>query len=67
MAGDGDHHRARLERLPRGRRRFVKLEPLLDELLECVKIVRNPAVDRATGQPLATPLVATTTSRKSRR
>jgi hypothetical protein len=50
--------RARGERLPRGRRRLVKLEPLLDELLECVKIVRNPkANDRATGQPHATPLV----------
>lgn len=32
-----------------------KLEPLMDELLACVKIIRNPkANDRATGQPLAT-------------
>jgi hypothetical protein len=37
---------------------FVKLEPLLDELLECVNRIRNPAVnDRTTGQPHATPLV----------
>lgn len=37
---------------------FVKLEPLLDELLECVKIIRNPGLNtRETGFPHATPIV----------
>lgn len=38
---------------------FVKLEPLLDELIGCVKIVRDPKVnDPATGRPFATPIVS---------
>lgn len=38
---------------------FVKIEPLLDELMGCVRIVRNPkAIDPATGKPLATPMVS---------
>lgn len=37
---------------------FAKLEPLLDELLGCVKIIRDPSVkDRASGAVVATPLV----------
>lgn len=38
---------------------FAKLEPLLDEMFECVQIVRDPAVrDRSSGEPIATPLVS---------
>jgi hypothetical protein len=38
----------------------VKIEqvwPLLEELLGCVKIIRNPEPDRATGRPVAHPLL----------
>jgi hypothetical protein len=36
---------------------WQKLEPLMDELMTCVKIIRNPSAnDRATGVPLATDL-----------
>lgn len=38
---------------------FAKLEPLLDEMLDCVKIVRDPnTTDKTTGEPLATELVS---------
>jgi hypothetical protein len=38
---------------------FERIEPLLDELMTCVKIVRDPgARDRMTGLPVATDLVS---------
>jgi hypothetical protein len=39
---------------------FVEeVTPILDELLECVQMIRDPAArDRATGMPVATPLVS---------
>lgn len=38
---------------------FTKLEPLLDEMMTCVSIIRDPgARDRSTNQPIATPLVS---------
>lgn len=37
---------------------MAKLEPLLDEMMDCVKIVRDPSViDPVTGMPLATPMI----------
>lgn len=43
----------------RGKIDFKELEPLLDEMMECVKIVRDTrAVDKVTGGPVATDLVS---------
>jgi hypothetical protein len=37
---------------------FEKLEPLLDELFDCVRLVRDISViDQMTGKPVATPIV----------
>lgn len=37
----------------------AKLEPLMDEMLTCVQMIRDPrAVDKATGGPVATPIVS---------
>lgn len=39
--------------------RFPELEPLLDEMMSCVQIIRDPkARDKATGQPVSTGLVS---------
>lgn len=36
---------------------FEKLEPLLDEMMGCVQLVRDPSViDAVTGMPVATPM-----------
>lgn len=36
---------------------FEKLEPLLDEMMACVQLVRDPSsIDSATGMPVATPM-----------
>jgi hypothetical protein len=37
---------------------FAKLEPLLDEMMSCVKLVRDPAARDALGQPIGTPIVS---------
>lgn len=43
----------------RGQMRADEVTPILDELLDCVKIVRDPrARDAATGGPVATPIVS---------
>lgn len=43
----------------RGQIRAEEVTPILDELLECVQMIRDPAArDRATGMPVATPLVS---------
>ena len=43
----------------RGQMQAAEVQPILDELLECVKIVRDPSArDKATNQPVATDIVA---------
>ncbi len=43
----------------RGNIDAAEIIPILDELLECVKYVRDPTTrDQATGQPIASPLVS---------
>ncbi len=38
---------------------YAKLEPLLDEMMDCVRIVRDPSsIDKATGDPVATSLMS---------
>lgn len=37
---------------------WSKLEPLLDEMMECVQIVRDPFATDVTGSPVATPIVS---------
>lgn len=44
--------------LMRGNINSEEMIPILNELLECVSIIRDPsAVDQATGGPVATPLI----------
>lgn len=43
----------------RGQIRAEEAIPILDELLDCVRIIRDPkARDAATGEPVATPIVS---------
>ena len=43
----------------RGQMRAEEVQPILDELLECVKIVRDPSArDKQTNKPVATDIVA---------
>lgn len=43
----------------RGQMRAEELKPILDELLTCVQMIRDPAATHAeTGQPVVTPIVS---------
>jgi hypothetical protein len=43
----------------RGQMRAEEIVPILNELLECVKIIRDPSArDKETGEPVATPIVS---------
>jgi hypothetical protein len=43
----------------RGQMRAEEVQPILDELLECVKIIRDPSArDKQTNKPVATDIVA---------